>query len=404
MQRQHEVALAGTFVVARNLRRDRVRNRGRRGVSRKNQTFLQRKSSPGQSIAPVLGTSPFAREGSCERSHDRSAPRPSLSQRPSTHVNGHHSSATESRLTAVNTTEAPSTAAAPSKGIRDAETARSQRQFSTRLILRFGLMSSILGGGLGLGFLLAGGAVPQAVAGSAVPMLAVLLASTVSSIAGFAFSALCGALLFHLMEDPVYTVQVMIVCSIAIQSLSVAALWRSIDWRSLPVFLIGGVLGVPAGVYLLLQLPSGTYRHVIGGLLIVYAGYLLLRRPTRTLRTGPLSDACAGFLGGLTGGLAGFPGAFVTIWCGLKGWDKARQRGVYQPFILAMQPITLLVIYLMRPSSSALTQLDWKTITFIPAALLGAWFGWCIFKRLSDRQFEVAVYVLLILSGIGLIF
>src|SRR6266446_1011139 len=194
-------------------------------------------------------------------------------------------------------------------------------------------MSSILVGGLGLGFLLAEGAVLQAVAGSAVPMLAVLLASTVSSIAGFAFSALCGALLFHLMENAVYTVQVMIVCSIAIQSLGVAALWRSIDWRSLPVFLIGGVLGVPAGVYLLLQLPTG----------------------------------------------------------------------IYQPFILGMQPITLLVIYLMRPSSSTVTQLDWKTITFIPAALLGAWFGWCIFKRLSDRQFEVAVNVLLILSGIGLI-
>ncbi len=37
----------------------------------------------------------------------------------------------------------------------------------------------------------------------------------------------------------------------------------------------------------------------------------------------------------ITGGLAGFPGAFVTIWCGLKGWDKAHQRGVYQPFILS---------------------------------------------------------------------
>src|SRR5262245_63166186 len=173
-------------------------------------------------------------------------------------------------------------------------------------------MSSILGGGLGIGFLLAGGAVPQALAGSAVPMLAVLLASTVSSIAGFAFSALCGALLFHLMENPVYTVQVMIVCSIAIQSFSVAALRRSIDWRSLHMFLPGGFFGVPAGVYLLLQLPTGTYRHVIGGLLIVYAGYLLLRRPSGTLRTGPLSDACAGFLGGLTGRLAGLPRALLT--------------------------------------------------------------------------------------------
>ena len=268
-----------------------------------------------------------------------------------------------------------------------------------------GALSALVVGTLGLGFLIAEAAVLSAhgVEGAVLVLIAVFLASTLSSIAGFAFSALCGALLFHLMDSPVYAVQVMIVCSIAIQLLSVAALWRSIDWRSLPIFLIGGVPGVPVGAYLLLHLQTGAYRDIIGVLLIVYGGYLLLRWPTRSLQTGPLADACAGFLGGLTGGLAGFPGAFVTIWCGLKGWDKARQRGVYQPFILCMQPVSLLVIYLMQPSSSTIAQLDWKTLAFIPAALLGAWFGLRIFRRLSDRQFEIAVNALLILSGIGLI-
>jgi uncharacterized protein len=268
-----------------------------------------------------------------------------------------------------------------------------------------GPLSIIIVGVLGLGFLVAEGAVlsAQGTQGIAVALIAVFVAATVSSIAGFAFSALCGALLFHVIDSPVYAVNVMIVCSIAIQLLSVAALWRSIDWRSLPIFLTGGVLGVPAGVYLLLHLPTGAYRSVIGGLLIAYGGYLLLRWPTWSLRMGPLSDACAGFLGGVTGGLAGFPGAFVTIWCGLKGWDKTRQRGVYQPFILGMQPVTLVVIYLMRPSSSTAPPLDWATLAFVPAALLGAWFGLRIFKRLSDRQFEFVVNALLILSGIGLI-
>ena len=258
---------------------------------------------------------------------------------------------------------------------------------------------------LGLAFLIGEGAVlsAQGVPGIAAALIAVFAASTLSSIAGFAFSALCGALLFHLMNNPVYAVHVMIVCSIAIQLLSVAALRHSIDWRSLRIFLVGGVLGVPAGVYLLLHLPTGAYRNVIGGLLIAYGSYLLLRWPARPIRSGPLSDACAGFLGGVTGGLAGFPGASVTVWCGLKGWDKARQRGVYQPFILCMQPLTLIAIYLMRPSSSSATQLDWKTLAFVPAALLGAWFGLRIFKRLSDRQFELFVNGLLILSGIGLI-
>src|SRR5262245_28691191 len=191
----------------------------------------------------------------------------------------------------------------------------------------------------GLGFLVAEGAVlsAQGVHGIVYALIAVFAASTVSSIAGFAFSALCGALLFHLMDTPVYAVQVMIVCSMAIQILSVATLWRAIDWRSLGFFLIGGFLGVPIGVYLLLHLPTTAYRTVIGSLLIIYGSYLLLRPPVRSLRPGRVSDICAGVLGGITGGLAGFPGAFVTIWCGLKGWDKARQRGVYQPFILSMQ-------------------------------------------------------------------
>ena len=186
---------------------------------------------------------------------------------------------------------------------------------------------------IGLGFLVAESAVlvAQGVHGIVYPLIAVFAASTVSSIAGFAFSALCGALLFHLMDSPVYAVHVMIVCSIAIQILSVATLWRTIEWRCLRIFLIGGFLGVPAGVYLLLHLPSTTYRTVIGSLLIIYGSYLLLRPPARSLRLGRLSDVCAGILGGITGGLAGFPGAFVTIWCGLKGWDKAHQRGVYQP-------------------------------------------------------------------------
>jgi uncharacterized membrane protein YfcA len=43
-----------------------------------------------------------------------------------------------------------------------------------------------------------------------------------------------------------------------------------------------------------------------------------------------------------------------------------------------------------------------QLVAFVPAALLGAWFGLHIFKRLSDRQFEFAVNALLIASGIGL--
>src|SRR5262249_8575537 len=205
-----------------------------------------------------------------------------------------------------------------------------------------GVLGPLVIAGLGLTFLIAEGAVLSAkgMAPIAVALVAVLAASTVSSIAGFAFSAVCGAMLFHLMDSPVAAVQTMIVCSIAIQMFSVVALWRTIDWRSLPIFLVGGVFGMPAGVYLLLHLQTAVYRDLIGGLLIVYGGYLLLARPLPPLRTRPLAGACAGFLGGLTRGLARGSRALLANLCGPQGWGKKPPGGGFPPLLPPLPPLS----------------------------------------------------------------
>ena len=88
-------------------------------------------------------------------------------------------------------------------------------------------------------------------------MLSIFLAATISSIAGFAFSAIAGASLLHLINDPVEAVKVMIASSIAIQSYSVVAIWRTIDWQRLAPFLLGGALTIPAGIYLVLNASAG---------------------------------------------------------------------------------------------------------------------------------------------------
>ncbi len=239
---------------------------------------------------------------------------------------------------------------------------------------------------------------------SVVALLAVLAAATASSIAGFTFSPICAAMLLPLMrDDPVRVVTVLLLSSIAIQSLSAWALRRTIDWRALLPFLAGGVVGLPGGVYLLLHIEPTDYVRLLGALLVLYGAYMFFRRPL-TVRSTPLRDALVGAAGGITGGLAAFPGAFVTIWCGMKGWDKARQRGVYQPFILILQVLALLAIQLVTPVVAAGPGLGAAAWTFIPAALLGTCCGLAIFERLTDVQFARAVNVLLIASGLGLAF
>jgi len=234
-------------------------------------------------------------------------------------------------------------------------------------------------------------------------LLAILLAATLSSVAGFAFSAICGALLVHLMNGPLQIVELMVVCSIAIQSLSVWAIRDAVEWKSLSTFLIGGILSLPIGVYLLRHVKPHPFALLMGVFLIIYGTIMLFRKPTTLHRNfGKVGDVLSGLVGGITGGFAGFPGAFVTIWCGLKGWDKKQQRGVFQPFILILQVLTLAMIKVTSAHRHHHDPLGYTEFAYVPAALMGTWFGLGIFGRLSDRQFAITVNLLLITSGIGL--
>jgi uncharacterized protein len=233
-------------------------------------------------------------------------------------------------------------------------------------------------------------------------MAIIFVASGLSSIGGFAFSAICGGLLFHVLA-PLAAVQLMMVCSIAIQGMSVVALRQSIEWRVLARFLLGGVFSLPVGVYLLLALDSHVYCRILGAFLVVYGCFMVLRPATTVKVERAWADCIAGLFGGITGGIAGFPGAFVTIWCGLKGWDKNRQRGVYQPFILIMQVLALLVISLVVAGAHRSTGVSAEALLYLPAALLGTWCGLGCYRRLSERQFAAIVNLLLIISGVSLV-
>jgi uncharacterized protein len=227
---------------------------------------------------------------------------------------------------------------------------------------------------------------------------AILLASAISSIAGFAFSAICGAMLFHLSKDPVWVVQIMIVCSIANQAAMVWALRRTICWPELAILLIGGIAGLPVGMAVLLTLDHHVYTHVLGAFLLAYGVYMLVRKPLVIRRQSVALDLLSGFLGGITGGAVGFPGAFVTIWVGFKGWSKERQRAMFQPFILIMQVAALLAISLVRHSTGRMG-FDPVDLFYVPAGLLGTTLGMALYARLSDRHFTRAVNVLMVVSG-----
>jgi uncharacterized membrane protein YfcA len=227
----------------------------------------------------------------------------------------------------------------------------------------------------------------------------VLVCATLSSIAGFAFSAISGPTLLHVAGDPVKAVHIMLVASVALQSYSVWALRKSIKLQKLLPYFAGGISTVAPGVYLLLHTPQAIYLLGLGAFLTAYASYMLAR-PTLRLTSNSLAGRIlVGALGGLTGATAAFPGAFVTIWCGAQGWDKCRQRAIYQPFILGMQLVTLLVMAYASPTDV----LQLELLRYLAPALLGSYLGLWVFSKLSTTQFNRIVSGLLLVSGVAML-
>jgi uncharacterized membrane protein YfcA len=233
--------------------------------------------------------------------------------------------------------------------------------------------------------------------------LAILAASSVSSVAGFAFPAICGAILFHLSDDPVRVVQIMMLCGAAGQSLMVWALRRNIPWRTLAVFLAGAAFGLPLGVMVLLHTRHAVYAQVIGIALVLYALLMLPRRPLVVRRHSALLDALFGFLSGVTGGAAALPGMFVTLWCGFKGWPKEQQRALYQPFILIMQLSAIALMTVPGVAPQGRPAFDFGGIAYVPVMFLGTTLGLAFFRQLNDRQFALVVNLLMAVSGLALL-
>lgn len=236
---------------------------------------------------------------------------------------------------------------------------------------------------------------------SAAVMTAVFLAALMSSIAGFAFSAICGAMLFRWAGDPVQLVQIMLACSIANQALMAWSLRSRVAWHGLKVFLLGGMLGLPLGVWALLHVDHGLYTHALGVLLLGFGAYLLVRKRQGTCPQHPCLDLAAGVLGGITGGAAGFPSAPVAIWCSLKGWDSTRQRALCQPFTLILQAAALLAISITTQGAN--NGFSPGDLLCLPASLLGTSLAVTCSRRLSDRRHALAVNLLLIASGLSFV-
>jgi uncharacterized membrane protein YfcA len=222
----------------------------------------------------------------------------------------------------------------------------------------------------------------------------------VSGLAGFGTALMALGIWLYVLP-PSIAVPLVLICSVVAQTSTMPGIWRSIDFRLVWPFLIGGLAGVPLGTLLIADADPDVFKLTIGIFLLVFPTVLYFQRTPMAFRFGGrLADAAVGFAGGILGGLAGLSGPLPILWASIRGWGKEARRGIFQTFNW-----TVLAAALCLQIATGLVKLDviWLALLAFPATLIGAWLGARVYHALSDRNFGDVVLGLLFLSGVGLV-
>jgi uncharacterized protein len=230
-------------------------------------------------------------------------------------------------------------------------------------------------------------------------LFAAFLGGFASGLAGFAMGFVVSGIWLHIIT-PVQTTALIVGYGLVTQGYGVWKLRRSLSWRNIAPFIIGGTIGVPIGTMLLTGLDANHLRMGVGVLLVVYGVYGLTQPAFKPVQAGPATDGGVGFLNGLLSGLTGLPGFIITVWCQFRGWTKDVQRAVFQPVMLAAIVVNAISLSFAGAVTRDIIELY---VLGLPAMLAGIWIGFKLYGKLNEAAFRKLILVLLLLSGLGLI-
>ncbi|WP_158541646.1 sulfite exporter TauE/SafE family protein [Pelagibacterium lacus] len=226
------------------------------------------------------------------------------------------------------------------------------------------------------------------------------LAGFVQGLSGFAF-ALVSLSVWAWAVSPELAAPMAVFGSLVGQLVTIPVVGANFRLKGLAPFIVGGVLGVPMGIFLLSLLDPTGFKLALGLFLLAYSPAMLFVSPSfRVTFGGNWANGAVGWLGGVFGGMGGLAGAIPTLWCTLTGMNKESQRGIMQGFNITMHVTTLIGYFLAGTISSPLV---WQHFGLVAAALVApALLGGYFFNRLDTRAFRRLVLLLLFVSGLVL--
>ena len=226
----------------------------------------------------------------------------------------------------------------------------------------------------------------------------VALGSFVQGLAGFGIGLVALSVLPYVMP-PATAIVLLTVYAVVFTLVVFVQLRRHVTFRALAYLMVGTVLGMPFGVWVLANVPPVLINRLIGGMLVIAA--LLEWRglyPGRLVGGG--WGVATGFLAGLLGGAVGTPGPPAIVYAATQDWSPQTIKGNLQAFFFVNQ-VAILVGYwwagLVTGEVLALA------VAYALPAAIGLIVGVLLFGRVDQSQFRRIIFVLIFVSGLALL-
>ena len=227
---------------------------------------------------------------------------------------------------------------------------------------------------------------------------AILVAAIVRGFSGFGFSLLAITAISLILPVPQIVPSIFLL-EIAASINLIPSIWRDIHWRSLIWLMAGYVIGLPLGVYALVNAPAAPAQIALG-LLVIGTAILMLRGFHLAKTPGAAASTVTGAASGLLNGAFGIGGPPVVLFYFSTPAAAAVGRASVIAFFLSTD--TLGLAELAR--NGLVTQQSFvQFVAWLPALIIGVFIGAKGFKHMDAAKFRKAVlWILILLAVIGI--
>ncbi len=172
-----------------------------------------------------------------------------------------------------------------------------------------------------------------------------------------------------------------------------------IKWSALWRVLLGMLIGVPIGIYLLRSLDRNLMLISLGIFIIGYTLFTMLGPELPTVKR-PVFGYVAGVFVGLLGGAYNAPGPPAIVYGTMSRWQPAEFKSTLSSIFVLTGTTTLIFHYFNGfITPTVLYTVGWG----LPGGLLGSYVGLKLSDYLDPDAFRRIVYVLLLLIGLNLV-